>query len=143
MRLFTSLLGFALLVAVVPTTSAQTSARTDSAFRPSSSAGSRTFAGTNKGFTGISYGATVTTGPDGSPRWATYPVIRLVVADSPAAKAGLVVGDSIISVNGADARVNKILEAKEGGEKFSIRVRRGSEYLDFAIVSARKPAPTP
>lgn len=81
----------------------------------------------------------MSTGADGSPRWAAYPVIRSVAPDSPAAQAGLAVGDSIITVNNVDAHTPRILDAKEGGEKFAIRVRRGSEYLDFSLVATRRP----
>ncbi|MEP6619711.1 MAG: PDZ domain-containing protein [bacterium] len=131
-----------LLLAPLASLRAQTGSG-DSAYRAPAGANSRSFAPTNKGFTGLSWGAPITTGPDGAPKWATYPVIRGVAPDSPAAKAGLAVGDSIVTVNDVDARTPRILDAKEGGEKFSIRVRRGGEYLDFAIVATRKATAVP
>ncbi len=93
----------------------------------------------SRGYTGISFGGTRTLGQDGHYRWADYPTIRKVAVGSPAEMAGLAVGDSILSVNGADARIGKILYVKKVGDTFLIRIRRGDGLHEYTIVSVANP----
>jgi S1-C subfamily serine protease len=98
-----------------------------------------TVVGRNRGYTGIHFGGAWTFGADGKPRWADYPKIQALDPNSPGAKAGLAVGDAIVAVNGADSREGKILAAKEPGQTFVVRVRRGEDLHEYTVVSTAKP----
>jgi C-terminal processing protease CtpA/Prc len=97
--------------------------------------------GGRRGWLGISYDSR----PSGDQQ-AVRPVIRItdVVKDSPAEKAGLHVGDVIVSVNDIPASnqlISSLAYSLAPGESVRLRVRResGGEH-DVTIVTAAQPA---
>src|SRR3954469_5880269 len=69
--------------------------------------------------------------------------IQKVYADSPAARAGLRVGDVITSINGRPVEktedVGTIVRAQPVGSDFSVLVRRGKDDTTLAVTSAAAP----
>jgi PDZ domain-containing protein len=70
--------------------------------------------------------------------------VQKVYADSPAATAGLRVGDVITSINGQPVRVTddvgSIVRAQPVGTDFSVVVRRGGQDETIAVTSAAAPS---
>ncbi len=93
----------------------------------------------SRGYTGIGVSGTPTMGQDGRLRWTHYPTIWRVAAGSPGEMAGLAVGDTVLSVNGTDAHVPKLLYVNKIGDTFLIRIRRGDGLHDYTIVSVANP----
>ncbi len=91
-------------------------------------------------YTGYSYSGSPVVQPDGSVRFAEPPVITEVLPGSPAALVGLQPGDVIVQVNGRDAREARGLRAREAGQEFVLRIRRGTELRDVTLVAAPNPA---
>lgn len=103
------------------------------------SVGSRS-ARADAAYTGMRISGRPAPAPDGSPRWADFPVVRMVTPGSPAARVGIRAGDVILSVNGVDARDPRTLIAPPG-TTFTLRVRRGNAVHEFVFVGAPAPAP--
>lgn len=96
----------------------------------------------SEGFHGMRYGGTITVDQirgDGEPRWSDHPVVRSVYCQSPADSAGVVPGDTILSVNGEDARKARVLAATRPGMEFRLEVQREGEVLEFTVTSVRRP----
>ena len=94
-----------------------------------------------KGTLGYRVGGGFVYGPDGKPRFSDYPKIQGMIPDSPAARAGIVVGDDVVSVNGEDARAGgRVLVVPDSGQTYHVRIRRGEELLDFTLVSVLRPS---
>lgn len=93
----------------------------------------------NIGFTGINVGGRPSPAPDGSPRWADFPVVHRVTPGSPAERVGIRVGDALLLVNGADARDPRTLFIPPGTE-LTVRVRRGSAVHEFVLTVEQRPA---
>jgi S1-C subfamily serine protease len=91
-------------------------------------------------YTGMAIGGVMAMLSDGKPGWRSYPVVKSVAPGSPAAKAGLVAGDSILTVNGNDARRAAVAAGKPG-DTIVLKVRRGTAIRDFRIVTTTKPTP--
>jgi C-terminal processing protease CtpA/Prc len=69
--------------------------------------------------------------------------ITEVVAGSPAHAAGLLAGDTVVSVNGiaaTDQLLSSLAFSLAPGESVTLRVRRGGRERDHAIVTAERPA---
>lgn len=72
------------------------------------------------------------------------PVINQVVADMPAAEAGLQAGDHILSVNGTPIddgqagvqTVSELIRATQAGDSVELKVSRGGEEVDLSLVPA-------
>lgn len=63
---------------------------------------------------------------EGQPlRMPYYPVVTSLVAGSSAKEAGLMVGDTILSANGRDAREPKLFPDRRPGTWYTVRIRRG------------------
>jgi serine protease Do len=81
-----------------------------------------------KGLLGISL--------QGTDMFSATPVIGVVAPDSPAAKAGIKPGDTVMEINGLpigrQAQILHALGDKYEGDVISIKVRRGKENLSFA-----------
>jgi C-terminal processing protease CtpA/Prc len=93
-------------------------------------------------YTGLRVRGRPSPAPDGTPRWADYPVVHAVAQGSPAARVGILPGDVLLFVNGIDARDPRTLFG-EPGKVFTIRIRRGSAVREFVVASVRRPnAPT-
>jgi regulator of sigma E protease len=68
------------------------------------------------------------------------PVIGLVLPDSPAAKAGLKAGDEVIEIDGESwnldfVNIQVAAALSSRGEEVRLKVQRGGELIDFAIVA--------
>lgn len=77
-------------------------------------------------------------GPEG---WVDYPRISRVDEGSPAHRAGLQVGDIVLSSNGTDARRRGVLGASDIGKVMVLRVRRGDEVREFTLTTLPNPRP--
>ena len=91
-------------------------------------------------YTGFSFRGSPVMQADGTVRSAAPPVISEVLEGSPAARAGLLPGDVILTVNGRDARETGLLRAREVGQEFALRIRRGEQLRDVTVVAAANPA---
>jgi serine protease Do len=74
-------------------------------------------------------------------------VVRMVYPDSPAAKAGIIVGDRILKINGSSiggiAAAIEELNSIAPGDVVSVHVVRGSETLELSLTSTRMPTSVP
>lgn len=73
-------------------------------------------------------------------RAAAFPMVSRVDPGSPAATAGLRVGDAIVALNGVDSRNGPLFTRIEPGVRYVVRVRRGDEERELALTVA-PPAP--
>jgi S1-C subfamily serine protease len=69
-----------------------------------------------------------------------YPVVKEVTPGSNAARAGLFAGDTILAINGRDARQLPLFPDQHGGTWYVLRVRRGMEERMLTYVF---PTPAP
>ena len=71
-----------------------------------------------------------------------YPVVVSVEPASPAERAGLMTGDTIIAYDGKDVRNRTIALGKQlrPGARLVVRVRRDGETLDVPVAIERRPA---
>jgi S1-C subfamily serine protease len=89
---------------------------------------------------GFGWAVTPRPRPDGSLGYS-YPVIREVTEGSAAARAGLAVGDTLLTVNGRDARLPPFFPNRTAGVRYVLRVRRGDEERELTYVYPAPPAP--
>jgi RNA polymerase sigma factor (sigma-70 family) len=77
--------------------------------------------------------------PDGGPA-----SILEVLPDSPASKAGVMVGDVVLKVNNTEAKdrdlVAKTLKALQPGDKVTLRLKRADKEMDVSITLGQWPA---
>jgi membrane-associated protease RseP (regulator of RpoE activity) len=69
-------------------------------------------------------------------------VIVDVVAGSAAARAGLVVGDTIVRINGLAATEQVMFAPLEAGDTVVLRIRRGGSERDVSVVAGARPEQT-
>jgi S1-C subfamily serine protease len=93
----------------------------------------------NAGYTGFSYGARPRPLPDGTPRWADFPVVTTVDPGSPAARVGIATGDVLLSVNGVDAHDPHALFLGVGTVA-TFRIRRGTAVREFVLRTIARPS---
>lgn len=74
--------------------------------------------------------------------YATYPVIVSVEPGSPAERAGLTAGDTVLSYNGKDvvAEPFPLYDMLKPGARLNMRVRRNSAVRTVAVTVGRRPA---
>lgn len=79
-------------------------------------------------------------GPKGEPG---YPFVSGVEAGSPAERAGLLVGDTLIAVDGRDPRLPQpLFPVTVAGTRYVLRIRRGEEERELVYVHpGRNPQP--
>jgi membrane-associated protease RseP (regulator of RpoE activity) len=82
---------------------------------------------------GFAWGMSTRPGPDHSPTFG-HPYVTVVVPGSNAARAGLVVGDTIVSVNGRDTRQPPLFPVRRAGTEYVLLVRRGGEERELTYV---------
>jgi S1-C subfamily serine protease/photosystem II stability/assembly factor-like uncharacterized protein len=97
-----------------------------------------------QGATGGPAGSRVWLGVTGEDR-AGKATLTQIIADGPAAKAGLKEGDAVIAAEGKEIRdYNQLIEAireKEAGDKINLKISRGSETLEVAVTVDDRPGP--
>lgn len=86
---------------------------------------------------GFGISVPTTLGPGGMTA-ADYPVVSVVRPQSGAAEAGLAVGDVVLAVDGRDGRERGLFRHLEPGQRYVLRIRRGTEVLELTLV-ARPP----
>jgi len=94
------------------------------------------------GWVGITYSGTGETDRDGNLVYSYYPVVVTVDPGSPAARAGIAAGDTIVAFNDRDLRryAFPIRNMIQPGKTFLIRARRGNtERVTKLIVVERPP----
>jgi hypothetical protein len=69
-----------------------------------------------------------------------YPYVHTVVPGSNAERAGIQVGDTILTINGRDARDGQLFPVREAGTRYLLRVRRGSEEMELPFIFPVIPA---
>jgi S1-C subfamily serine protease len=90
------------------------------------------------------YGGAMVLGSNG--RWALvdYPIVVLVDSGGPADRAGMKLHDTLLSVNGNDARTgNAAFRLKHGETRFVLRIRRGEEEKELVMEKPGSPPPPP
>jgi len=102
-------------------------------------------AGARPGWIGVSFDVLTTTDGSGARSEAT---ITEVSGGSPAQRAGLRVGDRLISVNGMPARANlaRLAHTLRPGDQVRVVVERGGRRIEMLIRAAPRPVsviPTP
>lgn len=72
---------------------------------------------------------------------SALPVLESVEPGSPAERAGLVAGDTIVSFNGVDVRVQPlaVLRSLRPGSTLLVRVKRGAVPKSIAVLVAERP----
>lgn len=73
--------------------------------------------------------------PQGQVRWIDFPVVREVWEGTPAARVGILPGDTILSVNGVDAHEPRAMRPSRVGETMELRIRRRGEVREVTITS--------
>ena len=91
------------------------------------------------GYTGYNTSSVVTATLQGTPRTlrSSPPMVTSIAPGSPAAKAGLELGDVILAVDGIDAETVDAGAAMWSffvGAKYVLRIRRGDEDREIVIV---------
>lgn len=92
----------------------------------------------NEGFHGIRYGGEPVI-EDGNARWARAPVVREVYCGSPADSAGVLPGDTIMMVNGEDAKQPRVLTPWEPGMEFRLQILRDGQLLPITVTTVERP----
>lgn len=86
---------------------------------------------------GFSYsGGGVDVASDGSIRSLEFPVVRRIHPGSNAQRAGLMAGDTIVSVNGRNAKVRPLFDNRRPGTRIVMRIRRNGEEREVSFVLA-------
>lgn len=90
------------------------------------------------GYTGFSIGGTVT-GKAGHPdTFHAVIAVTAVAPRSPASKAGLLVGDIILEINGTPS--DQEWPFPEIGVKYTLRIRRGAEEREVTLLPTAAPS---
>lgn len=63
-----------------------------------------------------------------------YPVVTRLMAGGPGERAGLMVGDTLRSVNGRDARQPPVFPNRAPGARYVLRIRRRGEDREIVMV---------
>jgi len=88
---------------------------------------------------GFTWGMNPVRTPEGGMAYG-YPFVTMVVKGSGADRAGLAVGDTIISISGRDARHGPLFPNRLPRAQYTLRVRRGGEEVELNYVIS-PPAP--
>jgi S1-C subfamily serine protease len=83
---------------------------------------------------GFAYSSNLIDDASGALKWADYPVVRHVYGGSPAAQAGLRVGDQILRINGRDGTEPKAYHNPRIGERCTLVVQRGTQEVEISYV---------
>jgi S1-C subfamily serine protease len=70
------------------------------------------------------------------------PFVASVSPESPAAAAGFIVGDVVLSIDGRDSLERPLFPGLAPGRAYTVRVKRGDEERELRVVAAApRPAP--
>ena len=83
---------------------------------------------------GFAYSSNLVDDAAGATRWADYPLVRHVYSGSPAARAGLQVGDQILRINGRDGTEPSAYHNPRVGERCTLVVQRGTRQVEISYV---------
>ena len=83
---------------------------------------------------GFAWKVGVHPGANGSRSSFDAPTVTFVAPGSNAARAGVAVGDTIVEIDGRDARQPPIFADRTPGREYTLRVRRGGEELELRYV---------
>ncbi len=127
------------MIAVVSVASAQVSAQTP---RTAPRAQQPTQV---SGWVGITYSVEGHTDDEGRLIFSEYPVVVSVDPGSPAARAGIAAGDTILAFNDRDVRrvAFPIRTMIQPGRQFTIRARRGTQNRVTKLIVAERPSDRP
>ena len=94
------------------------------------------------GWVGITYSGNGETDSDGNLVYSDYPVVVTVDPGSPAAKAGVAAGDTIIAFNDRDLRrfAFPIRNMIQPGKTFVIHARKGRVEREYKVLVVERPA---
>lgn len=94
------------------------------------------------GWVGITYSGSGQTDPDGNLVYSDYPVVVTVDPGSPAAREGIVAGDTIVAFNDRDLRryAFPIRSMIQPGKPFLIRARRAGKDRVYKLIVAERPS---
>ncbi len=97
------------------------------------------------GWVGITYSVEGRTDSEGRLVFSEYPVVVSVDPGSPAARAGIVAGDTILAFNDRDVRrfAFPIRTMIQPGRQFVIRARRGAQNRVTKLIVAERPSEHP
>lgn len=68
-----------------------------------------------------------------------FPVVIRLVEGSPAAVAGIRIGDRIMAVNGRDGREDALFPQRAPGTRYTVRIRRDGEEREIEFTLAPPP----
>lgn len=63
-----------------------------------------------------------------------HPFVHTVVPGTNAERAGIQVGDTILTINGRDARQGQLFPVRQAGTRYLLRVRRGREEMELTFI---------
>ena len=72
--------------------------------------------------------------PLGATGGTRHPTVAHVFPDSPAERAGLQVGDTILAVDGIDSREGPLFRDRTPGRRLVVRIRRGAVQREISLV---------
>lgn len=87
---------------------------------------------------GFAWGVSTTPGANHSLSFG-HPYVTVVVPGTNAARAGLVAGDTIVSVNGRDSRQPPLFPVRRAGTEYTLLVRRAGEERELTYVYPEPP----
>ncbi|HET6765161.1 MAG TPA: M56 family metallopeptidase [Longimicrobiaceae bacterium] len=74
--------------------------------------------------------------------WPIYAEITIVMPGSNAAASGMAVGDTVIAINGVDARQQRMMD-RSPTARYTLRLRRQGQERDVSFTLGTVPAPPP
>lgn len=83
---------------------------------------------------GFAYSSNLIDDASGALKWADYPLVRHVYSGSPAARAGLQVGDQILRINGRDGTEPAAYHNPRIGGHCTLLVQRGTRQVEISYV---------
>lgn len=70
------------------------------------------------------------------------PVVTEVRDNSAAARAGVIVGDTLVAIDGRDPRIGRMFADMVPGERYTFTIHRAGQELSLVIIpDAARPAP--
>jgi S1-C subfamily serine protease len=98
----------------------------------------------SRGWVGVAYTTSGQTGRGGLLVFSDYPVIESIEPSSPAQRAGLAAGDTILAMNSQDLRRSPLPMASmiQPGQKIVFRFKRNNSVREVTVTVAPRPSGT-